>query len=226
MKKHVLKYFIEFSVIVLSITISFYVEKQNAISYKQTLKNQSLRRISKNIEIDINDMNYNIEAHALASEAIEWLVNNNSNLLSQSKDTIGEKISNAILVNTVFVDNQEEYRALQNSGLIELIEVEIVVEALQNKYNSHEFYKQLEIAIGDSSKPLEEFVFSNTKLVNEKTNNLGFRSERRFISNEKIPHVIIERLKNKKWFHDFYIERIKRRIEKDLNLIDLINQEI
>ena len=70
-----------------------------------------------------------------------------TNYSNISKDSIGIYLNNAILLNTVFVDNQEEYRALQNSGLIELIENEKAVTALQNKYIYHEFYKKIEDVI-------------------------------------------------------------------------------
>ena len=226
MKKKVSKYLLEFLVIVMGISISFYVEKRNANMYKQTLKNQSLHRISNNIKVDIADMEYNYTAHTIASDAIAWIVNNNSDLLNQPKDSIGKNISNAILVNTIFVDNQEEYRALQSSGLIELIEIEKVVSALQNKYSAHEFYKQIEKAITDSSRPLEEFLYSNTILVDERTNRLGFQSGRIFTGDKKIPQPIIERLKGKKWLHDFYIDRVKTLMKRDSTLIKLIEDEI
>jgi hypothetical protein len=49
--------------------------------------------------------------------------------------------------NTIFVDNQEEYRGLQSSGLIELIENDKLANALQLKYVQHEFLRQLETEI-------------------------------------------------------------------------------
>ena len=55
MKKFYLKYALEFIVIVLGISLSFYVEKLNAKNYKENLKNQSLKRILKNIEVDTGD---------------------------------------------------------------------------------------------------------------------------------------------------------------------------
>ena len=58
-KKYIIRYSLEFLVIVLGISLSFYIEKRNANNYKQSLKNQSLTRISKNIKVDIADMKYN-----------------------------------------------------------------------------------------------------------------------------------------------------------------------
>ena len=45
------KYCIEFVVIFLGIFLSFYIEKQNALGYKEELKDQSLNRLIKNIEV-------------------------------------------------------------------------------------------------------------------------------------------------------------------------------
>jgi hypothetical protein len=225
-KKYFVKYSLEFLVIFLGISISLYVEKESAINYKQTLKNQSLNRINNNIKVDINDMEYNYKTHSMASKSIDWIINNNSKLLSKSKDSIGIHISNAILLGTIFVDNQEEYRALRNSGLIELIELEDVVFALQNKYSSHEFYKQIESEILSKNKLLVDFLYKNTILENESLNEVGFPSGRIFTGNEKISQSTIERLKDKKFFHEFYKKRIKVRIKKDRELIELINNEI
>ena len=124
MKKYLLKYSLEFLVIVMSISISFFIEKSNAKDYQEELKNQSLKRIIKNIEVDLIDLKYNIKVNTIATNATNWLVKNNTNYSNISKDSVGIYLNNAILLNTVFVDNQEEYRALQNSGLIELIENE------------------------------------------------------------------------------------------------------
>ena len=143
MKKYLLKYSLEFLVIVMGISISFFIEKRNAKDYQEELKNQSLKRIIKNIEVDIIDLKYNIKVNTIAANATNWLVKNNTNYSNISKDSVGIYLNNAILLNTIFVDNQEEYRALQNSGLIELIENEKAVTALQNKYIYHEFYKKI-----------------------------------------------------------------------------------
>ena len=62
MKKLVTKYLIEFIVIIAGISISFYVEKLNENDYKENLKNQSLKRILKNIETDTRDFKFNLDA--------------------------------------------------------------------------------------------------------------------------------------------------------------------
>ena len=226
LKQYVLKYSLEFLVIVLGITLSVSLEKRNAVEYQQDLKNQSLNRIKKNLEVDLIDLEYNYRAHTRASESIKWVSENNISLLSYPKEAVGLQVSNAISIGTIFVDNQEEYRALQNSGLIELIEIEEVVTALQNKYIYHEFYKKLEEEMLSQTKELRDYMYQNTVLVNEETDDLGFSTGRIFTGIEIIPQPLIERLKDKKWFHDFYRQRIKTRMKKDSVLIELIENEI
>ena len=225
MKKYLLKYSLEFLVIVMGISISFFIEKRNAKDYQEELKNQSLKRIIKNIEVDIIDLKYNVNVNTIASNATDWLVKNNDNYSNISKDSIGIYLNNAILSNTVFVDNQEEYRALQNSGLIELIENEKAVTALQNKYIYHEFYKKIEDVILKEAFFLSDFIYENTLLKSQILNENGFIYDRVYLMKNKIPHKVLERLKTKGFFHSFYADRIKSRIRNDSLLIEYLKTE-
>jgi len=225
MKKYLLKYSIEFLVIVMGISISFLMEKRNANKYKEELKNQSLQRIIKNTEVDLNDFDFNYNVNKSASKAINWLVENNDNLLNISNDSVGFYLNNAVLLNTIFVDNQEEYRALQNSGLIELIENEKVVTYLQNKYIYHEFYKKIEAEIMTEGRALSDFLYENTVLKDEKRDDYGYYYNRVSKLKNTIPNEVLERLKNKKGLHDYYVNAIKNRIINDSLLIDFLNTE-
>ena len=225
MKKYLLKYSLEFLVIVMGISISFLIEKRNAKDYQEELKNQSLKRIIKNIEVDIIDLKYNINVNTIASNATDWLVKNNDNYSNFSKDSIGIYLNNAILSNTVFVDNQEEYRALQNSGLIELIENEKAVTALQNKYINHEFYKKIEDVILKEAFFLSDFIYENTLLKSQILNENGLIYDRVYLRKNKIPHKVLERLKTKGFFHSFYADKIKSRITNDSLLIEYLKTE-
>ena len=49
MKKYLIRYLLEFLVIVLGISISFYVEKKNAVAYKEELKIESLKKMKENL---------------------------------------------------------------------------------------------------------------------------------------------------------------------------------
>ena len=225
MKKYLLKYSLEFLVIVMGISISFFIEKRNAKNYQEELKNQSLKRIIKNIEVDIIDLKYNIKVNTIAASATNWLVINNTNYSNISKDSIGIYLNNAILLNTVFVDNQEEYRALQNSGLIELIENEKAVTALQNKYIYHGFYKKIEDIIIKEASFLSDFLYENTLLKSQNINEYGYNYDRVYLAKNKIPHKVLERLKVKTGYHSYYADRIKNRIKYDSLLIEYLKTE-
>lgn len=225
MKKYLLKYSLEFLVIVLGISLSFLMERRNASRYKEELKNQSLRRIIENTKVDLKDFDFNYNVNKSASKAIDWLVDNNSDLINISKDSVGFYLNNAILLNTIFVDNQEEYRALQNSGLIELIENERVVTYLQNKYIYHEFYKKIEVELMTESRALSNFLYENTFLRSEKRDKYGYYYDRVALMKTSIPNKVLERLRNKKGLHDYYVNAIKNRIKKDSLLIDYLHTE-
>ena len=60
MKKKVSKYILELLIIVCGISLSFYVDNYTSSVKKNKLKNQSLNRISKNLDIDIIDNKFNL----------------------------------------------------------------------------------------------------------------------------------------------------------------------
>ena len=62
MKKTIGKYFIEFIVIVIGVSISFYAENYNDSLNKIQLKNQSLNRILENLKLDNTDNRFNYKA--------------------------------------------------------------------------------------------------------------------------------------------------------------------
>ncbi len=165
MKKLIIKYTLEFIVIVVGISLLFYVEKLNEVNYKENLKNQSLNRILKNIEVDTGDFEFNSSAIKKAIKSSEWIINNE--LKELSRDSIGFHLNRALYYNTIFVDNQEEYRSLQNSGLIEIIENEDLVVNLQKKYITHEFMKKLRRLLLKNLKGLTSLfiITQNTKAL-------------------------------------------------------------
>ena len=56
-------YVVEFLVILLGITVSVTIEKNNAREYKREVKDQGLTRILANIEQDSTDFVYNIAGY-------------------------------------------------------------------------------------------------------------------------------------------------------------------
>ena len=226
MKKLVAKYLLEFLVIVIGISISFYIEKENEKTYRDNLKNQSLKRILENIADDNRDFKFNKEALRRAIRSTNWIIDRKRKLKMYSRDSIGFHLNRAVYYNTIFVDNQEEYRGLQNSGLMEMIENENLVSTIQGKYVSHEFFKKIESTIMEKAKYLNEFSFNNLKYKSDSLDDLGLPFDRMFVGTKGIPDNIIEVLHDKKFFQSYYLSGIQRRMKNDQELIDIIKGEI
>ena len=103
-KTLIIRYTLEFFVIILGVSISFYIEKQNALKYKETIKNQSLKRILNNSKTDNSDFEFNLEAHQGFVKSSYWILQNQNNLSDFSRDSIGYHLGFAIDGNTFFVD--------------------------------------------------------------------------------------------------------------------------
>ena len=139
-----IQYAVEFFVIMTSILLSFYIEKQNAISYKEDLKNQSLRKLIVNIKHDISDSKINYWLHSKIYKYGKRVMGASDELFESNKDSLGLYLNAISQGGTIFVDNKEEYLALRNSGLIELIENDSLITLLQSKYSLHQYYKKIE----------------------------------------------------------------------------------
>ena len=226
MKKLVAKYLLEFLVIVIGISISFYIEKINENTYRDNLKNQSLKRILENIADDTRDFEFNQKAIRRAIHSTNWIIDRKRKLKMYSRDSIGFHLNRAIYFNTIFVDNQEEYRGLQNSGLMEMIENENLVSTIQGKYVSHEFFKKIESTIMEKAKYLDEFSFNNLKYKSDSLDDLGLQFDRIFVGTKGIPDNIIEVLYDKRFFQSYYLKSIQTRMKNDQELIDIIKEEI
>ena len=225
MKKLILKYLLEFIVIVFGVSLSFYVENYIENKKKDGLKNQSLNRILQNIETDIRDNNVNLKFHSRSLSSSYWLIKNKKKLSNFSRDTVGYHFSKAIDEVSYFVDNQEEYRTLQSSGYMELIENDELVKNLQKKYSEHTFMKTIEAQIIERSKKLTEFQFINSSIMNDTI--LGvYKFNKKFTGNLNIPNNVFDRIIDKAFFDWFYIRFIKNRLKDDSLIIKQINKEI
>lgn len=222
----VLKYVFELVVIIVGISISFLIEYKREINHKNSLKSQSLERIINNIKIDNDDYDFNLNAHKEAIKAIDWLNENYKNFKAHNNDTIGKYIQLAMFTSTTFYDNQEEYRTLQNSGLIEFIDNQEIVIGLQNKYLNHEYMKHLEDEIDKYVFNLKEYRFNNVILNSNDTNVRGYPTDAKYVGNNNFPVKIIQALLDKRWWHNLYLNRINVLIESDKVLVDKINTEI
>ena len=226
MKKTIVKYFIEFIVIVIGVSISFYAENYNDSLNKIQLKNQSLNRILENLKVDNEDNRWNYKAHSESLISSEWILTNRNNLSAYSRDTIGFHLSRAINIITYFVDNQEEYKTIQSSGYIEYIENESLVKGLQEKYVRHEVMKFIEGEIRSKAKVLADFEFKNSKINNDSMYMGFYLINKRYIGDLEIPNEIYDRIIEKASFQKIYLSQIKGRIRRDSILANEINKEI
>ena len=225
MRKLFVKYLIEFLVIVIGISLSFYVDSYNEKKYKENLKNQSLYRILQNIKFDIKDNLFNLNIHTGSLKSANWLLRNKNNLAKFSRDSIGYHLSKAIDEITYLVDNQEEYRTLQYSGYIEFIENEELVKNLQEKYTGHNFMKTIEEQIILRTHKLQDFQFENSEITSDSIKGV-YSFERRYTGQLNIPYGIIDRIAEKGSFHRYYIGQTNERLKKDSLIIQQIEKEI
>tara|TARA_A100000164_G_C21779239_1_gene710148 strand:+ start:242 stop:931 length:690 start_codon:yes stop_codon:yes gene_type:complete len=226
MKKTIVKYFIEFIVIVIGVSISFYAENYNDSLNKIQVKNQSLNRILENLKVDNRDNRWNYKAHSESLISSEWILTNRNNLSAYSRDTIGFHLSRAINIITYFVDNQEEYKTIQSSGYIEYIENESLVKGLQEKYVRHKVMKFIEGEIRSKAKVLADFEFKNSKINNDSMYMGFYLINKRYIGDLEIPNEFYDRIIEKASFQKIYLSQIKGRIQRDSILANEINKEI
>ncbi len=169
MNKYLAKYVVEFFVVVTGVLISFYVEKHRATAYKDDLKNHSLARLGANVKADIADSWINHRIHTQAAASCETLYKNYDRYRVEHRDSIGYHLRVACKAWTIFIDNPEEYLTLRNSGLIELVENDSLILLLQQKYSTHQEYKQWEKNIYVTNDEL-------VRVFNEKTKGRDLNS--------------------------------------------------
>jgi hypothetical protein len=227
MKKNYSKYLLEFIVIVLGISVSFYWEARVEERAKNAIKNQSLQRIVKNIDQDILDLKYNYSIHQANINASKRLVH----LVDISKspmDSIAIYLNTVILSGSFFSDNNEEYHAMRNSGLIEKISNDEIIEMLQKKYSEHHYIKFLELEILNPAKNIElrGFLNANTNGIVPGVLTSGIMPVLALPKDLIFPANIIPLIKQKRAFHEFFLDRIGSRIVQDSLLRIKIIEEI
>lgn len=223
--RHALHYAVEFTVILLGISVSVFLEKENAREYKEEIKNQSLTRILDNIAQDSTDLEFNIYFHSLGQASCDWMVDHRLDYQNFDLDTVGKHCSLCLQANTIFVDNQEEYRGLQNSGLIELIENDRLARALQFKYVQHEFLRQLETSISEQCLAAMPLFYDHFQTPADFERFEGFVIQRRWMGGTLEPSWI-ERLMDISSLRSFYRNRMEYRMEDDAELKSWIQAEI
>jgi len=224
------KYCIEFVVIFLGIFFSFFIEKQNALGYKEQLKDQSLNRLIKNIEVDIKDNIINLHKNSISIEYNKILIERGDELFENDKDSLGYYLTSMARTSTIFIDNQEEYITLRNSGLMALIEDNTLVKNLQHKYAIHAYFKKYEETIRDAEKAIEEIVNRKTSPIPldelvflEKYSHGQYGT---YSSNEPLSDYELSVIANKtnRCYH--YVTQISLALTRDSILVNSIKKEI
>ena len=223
--RHALHYAVEFIVILLGISVSVYLEKDKAREYKEDIKNQSLSRIFENIEQDSTDLEFNIYFHSVGQASCDWMLEHRSDYQRMNPDTVGKHCSLCMQANTIFVDNQEEYRGLQNSGLIELIENDQLARALQTKYVQHEFLRQLETGISEQCQEAMPVFYEYFQTPENFERFQGFVIQRRWMG-QALDLSLFERFIDISSVRWLYRTRMAYRLEEDAKLKGWIQAEI
>ena len=116
MRTFLLKYTVEFFVLITGLLITFYIEDQNELNYKIELKNQSLIRLIRNIENDISDQRTNILKVDKTISYYNIIAERGDELFETDKDSLGYYLTAISRSSTIFLSNVEEYLTLRNSG--------------------------------------------------------------------------------------------------------------
>lgn len=226
MKKYFVKYLLEFIVIVTGISISFYVEKQNAINYKEELKVESLKKLKNNLYLELDGLHYDYKVHSKAKDFSDILYLRGPDLYKKDKDSLGFYLSFIKDAGTVFVENDEEYSALINSGLIELIENRKLVSLLQEKYSNQTWYKKnndlmLEMYLKDES--FNKFFESKNRRKHK--NMIGYWTSFK-VNMRYLNDVEINKVSQIGSAHSFYASLMTRAIKQDSLIISEIEKEL
>ena len=226
MKKYFVKYLLEFIVIVTGISISFYVEKQNAINYKEELKVESLKKLKNNLYLELDGLHYDYKVHSTAKDFSDIVYQRGSDLYKKDKDSLGFYLSFIKDAGTVFVENDEEYSALINSGLIELIENRKLVSLLQEKYSAHTWYKKnndlmLEMYLKDES--FNKFFESKNRRKHK--NMIGYWTSFK-VNMRYLNDVEINKVSQIGSAHSFYASLMSGAIKQDSLIIREIEREL
>lgn len=226
MKKYFVKYLLEFIVIVTGISISFYVEKQNAINYKEELKVESLKKLKNNLYLELDGLHYDYKVHSKAKDFSDIVYLRGPDLYKKDKDSLGFYLSFIKDAGTVFVENDEEYSALINSGLIELIENRKLVSLLQEKYSSQTWYKKnndlmLEMYLKDES--FNKFFESKNRRKHK--NMIGYWTSFK-VNMRYLNDVEINKVSQIGSAHSFYASLMTRAIKQDSLIISEIEKEL
>ena len=225
MNKLLVKYSIEFVVVVLGIGLSFYVDDLRQHEYDVELKNRSLLRIRANIHSDIQDAEWNIHLHKTVIRSCNTLLSKHAHYFDHARDSLAGLLRYQSIVNSQFLDNTEEYEMLKNAGLIRLIESDSLVVELQTKYSLHDMYKNVEEDIHRINNEIERCYCELTDLsvIHERK---GYFNHGTYISSQPVPSECLNWVWVKKKASQRYIDLVNDGIKRDQGLLQAIDLEL
>ena len=216
-KEIITKYLLEFLVIVLGTSLSFYLENRSTINHMEKLQNEALSKLKSSTYHDIEDHYFNLEEHQNTFKATENILKREEEGYNTNKDSLGFYLLATGKLKTVFVENTEEYNALKNSGLMEVVENDLRVLLPQEKYFRHNFLKEIEVIIGAWSWKLNYIMDTKIEIENKRV----IKEQKTYWSYYKIDTSFLTDFQcnlvfSKETLHKFYSATIKKSIKKKL----------
>lgn len=224
--KNLKHYLLDLAVIIAGISISFMAEEWRINHNLEKHTEQILERLLGSLDDDIDDLNYNIKSHEIASKScskiIYYLYNENQEISLDSLSYILTDLTRG----TIFVPNAEEYNALKNSGQIELIEDISLVQSLHAKYMLHPFYEEINDIINDyvNNNVLPFLIDQKGIIPPDSAGNLYSPIELREIPELKEISYLVSYLNELHLFHNvkakeiiLQTENLKQNIQEYLN---------
>jgi len=136
---------VEFLAVLIGLSGSLWIDNSIKENEHKEQNKKILTRLYSNLIADSSDGVWNKNAYERAikgsENVIKWCDSNPN--YSMINDSIEKDIS-AMLIGIIFVNNEEEYNALKNSGRMDLVNNEKLIINLHKYYTSLRFLKQID----------------------------------------------------------------------------------
>ena len=136
---------VEFLAVLIGLSGSLWIDNSIKENEHKEQNKKILTRLYSNLIADSSDGVWNKNAYERAikgsENVIKWCDSNPN--YSMIDDSIEKDIS-AMLIGIIFVNNEEEYNALKNSGRMDLVNNEELIINLHKYYTSLRFIKQID----------------------------------------------------------------------------------
>lgn len=152
---------INFIVVVVGVTLAFYLSNRKASSDQRALELSSLRSIVSDLESDIADLKGSTDTLKVMKDQLEQAVN--TIMSGQSLENPGQSIG-VLYVQLPFIPNDNTYQSLLTSGKLDVIEDFEIRKQITDLYHSH--YQTIKIIDELSSAQKNTLVFPYLMNVN------------------------------------------------------------